>query len=267
MKRNSMMLSLVAGLLLCGSQAFGAILLAEDFNDVTGIGTTQRTVQSILATSPGELPAGTTWTVTPAATPSSQNVRHTTHQINTTVGSPANFNDFFTPISDDNNFLVLGDDSGAITREALSGISMVTMPFVVPAGITSLHIEFDYAFNGWNSTTTPDEFKVFITDGTTSVNLIDFYSTDRVFPTTKPSNYADGTYDGYLYNINFTSNTLNIIFELNEGTVANQTLKDTAAGIDNIEIESGNPAVPEPSTFLLLGAGLGGLALLRRRRG
>ena len=140
---------------------------------------------------------------------------------------------------------------------------MVTMPFVVPAGITTLHIEFDYAFNGWNSTTTPDEFKVFITDGTTSVNLIDFFSTYRVFPTTKPPNYAEGSYDGYLYNMNFTSNTLSFIFELNEGTVANQTLKDTAAGIDNVWIST----VPEPSTFLLLGAGLGGLALLRRRRG
>ena len=64
MKRNTMMLTLVAGLLLCGSQAFGLPLLAEDFNDVTGIGTTQRTIQNILATTPGELPSGTSWAAT-----------------------------------------------------------------------------------------------------------------------------------------------------------------------------------------------------------
>jgi len=262
MKRNTMMLTLVAGLLLCGSQAFGLVLLAEDFNDVTGIGTTQRTIQSILATSPGELPSGTTWTVTPAATAASLNVRHTNHQINTNVGSPANFNGFFTPIDSVNNILVLGDDSGAINREALSGISMVTIPFVIPIGTTSIHITFDYAFNGWNSTTTPDEFKVFITDGTTSVNLIDFFSTNRVLPTTKPPNYAAGSFDGGLVTSLFASNLLSIKFVLNEGTVANLTLKDTAAGIDNIVIDT----VPEPSTFLLFGAGLGGLALLRRKR-
>lgn len=36
-------------------------------------------------------------------------------------------------------------------------------------------------------------------------------------------------------------------------------------GLDNFYIDEPAPAVPEPSTFLLFGAGLGGFAILRRR--
>ena len=265
MKYYHTMAALIAGLLLFSSHSFATTLVSENFNSVTGIGTTQRTVQSILATSAYELAPGTTWSVTTPATAAAVNVRHTNNRINATATDVENFYKAFTPIDALNNFLVLGDDSSGLNNEALGGISHYAIPFVNPVLGGNLDISFNYAFNGWdNATGGHNSFRVYLSDGTTFINLIDFFSTPGTGKTVTPrgSNYAAGPYEHLVYTTLLNSRNLTLNFELNEGTSLGNLVKNAAAGIDNITIDS----VPEPSTFILLGAGLGGLALLRRRR-
>lgn len=269
MNRNTFVL--VAGFLFCSSYAFGATLVEEKFDKVTGIGTTQRTVQNILATSSNELAPGTSWSVTAPATNLSVNVRHTNNSINASTAVIERFYQAFTPINDTNNFLVLGDDSGAINNQANGGISQYYVPFVNPLLGEDVRIRFDFAFNGWDSAAGRNEnFMVYLSDGTNFINLIDLFSPPGAGrpPVGRGSNWLSGQYDESVSTESLTGVNLTLTFELNEGREAANTVRNAAAGIDNIKVisEDVSTAVPEPSTFLLLGAGLGGLAILRRRR-
>ena len=84
-----------------------------------------------------------------------------------------------------------------------------------------------------------------------------------------------GDPSAFISGVNFTTDISNFTLSDISFSSHNVTIKlgDISPGINltvpkyldiNLEFSGTNP-VPEPSTFLLLGAGLGGLALLRRR--
>ncbi len=270
MKQIRIMTALIAGMLLFCTNAFAVTLLSENFDSVTGIGTTERTLQSILATSSSELAAGTSWSVTTPATAASVNVRHTDNRINSATIGIERFYDAFTPINNTNNFLVLGDDSSNINNAPFGGVSSYSVPFATPAATGSIRVKFDYAFNGWdNATGGHNKFRVYLSDGTNNKELLDFSSpagTGRPAEA-RGSNYAQGPYNQLVDISTLTGSNFTLHFVLDEGSILNNIISNAAVGADNILITSESTSVPEPSTFMLLGAGIAGIAFLKRRRG
>jgi PEP-CTERM motif len=282
MKRYSTMLALLAGLILCSTQAFALTYLNENFEDVTGVTLTQtRTIQDIITVNPTELPSisspltHTSRTGTAAYT----NIRFTKDVINTgTYGQVmtdntvvySTFNDFF-PVNADpstSKFMVVGDSALGISNAPYNTLSAVTMPFKTSSE-KQLKVAFDWVFNGYDRNNlghaVGQSASIYLTDITGHTQeLVHSISTLR----TKQSgslqpNYGQGHYNNYVtLSPALVGNNLRIVFSLSEAGSTSDNYSNTALGVDNIKISS----VPEPSTFLLLGAGITALAFLKRRR-
>lgn len=102
-------------------------------------------------------------------------------------------------------------------------------------------------------------------------------SGDNILLATLDSNGSAGTVNDFIWQINFNalSNTDDVLHALddrslavtlslvaNHGTIGNIDSSILTGGAD---VTTAASAVPEPSTFLLLGAGLAGVGILRRR--
>jgi len=252
---------IAAGLLgLLALPAGAAPLLDVNFDNVTGLSApgSVKTIQNILNT-PGELPAGTTASQTAPST-RNINVRRSDDAINTSSWAVTmGFGSFFTRPGVTNQFLVLGDRSGAIGDPVGVGTFLVALPFVVPT-LGSLTLSFDYAFNGLdNSSVDTDAFSARIVDQLDPLNFFDLMS-----PLASPafgSGRVERTLDVSANLASLAGRVSYLEFKLVQGGSGTTS----AVGIDNIR------AVPEPGTALLLGIGLaaltGSAVATRRRRG
>ncbi len=153
-------------------QAASVTLIDENFNDVSGLARAQdtRPVAEILRTAPNQLPPGTRIEIFsqspnydyPLLTEKAMNVRRTDNEINTTPRH-LGFSGHFQPVSAQNRFLILGDDTGKIDLFPGYGVEHFIVPFTLPAGTTAVTVSLDYAFNGIDfNATEEDTFQVAI---------------------------------------------------------------------------------------------------------
>lgn len=197
------------------------------------------------------------------------NVRNAANSINGSdaIADDATFNGYFgaanAPLP--NNFLVLGDNDGPIfgtgTVSPGTGQSFVRLPFLVPAGTTTVQFAFDMAFNGSDTSDTADDiFNVKVTNaaGTVSPLQIASLSSDAGFQSRR---FLAGELPTWSPTAEQTGVTWWLEFELLEGGDGTHS----AIGLDNVGIATA--PVPLPAPALMLGSALIGMALLRRRTG
>lgn len=248
------------------SSASATTLLAEDFNDVTFIGTnTVRNVNAITSSANpsirNQLPAGTTWQSSNAVN-ANVNIRTSTNDINTTgknAATPAavqGFNNFFN-----SNFLVLGDNGGAIGGDPTSGNMSISLPFIVGNGGSAVDISFDYSFYGQRRNPALFDVDFFIISIINEVTGATAWNSTILF-----SQPGDPDLFGPFSDITYLNQgSYFLTFELDESDLQNANgaqLINSAVGVDSIQIST----VPEPSTLILVGLGLAGAALVRKKR-
>lgn len=256
-------ITLVTALVLAVSPTFATTItvLDENFDDIPGLSTSgaTRTVADIIANSPGQLPAGTSW-YSGNASPDNAlniNVRRTDNIINTWTGTEG-FDSFFAPATSSNKFLVLGDNSAQIGGNPSAGVMTLSFPLILPGGARSVDISFRYAFDGYDSIAADDTFSVLLTNGS-DLEILKILSPDAR-PYGSAGNIAADTFMQTILAVDLPSTTdLMLTFRLSESSSSST---NTAVGIDDIVVTA---QAPEPSSLLLLGSGLISFGILARR--
>jgi hypothetical protein len=205
------------------------------------------------------------WTVSGGT---SVNARASTSAINT-IATSTGFDSHFSSA-----FAVLGDDTGAIAENPFFGTDSISQSFVLPATqggqlVVSydLSIDFETTFDGID--TAPGGIDIFsasliLPDGT----VMSLVSESSATPMTQRDNDLSDFPVHVDCAILTCAGTYTLRFELFEANVTPGTT-NTAAGIDGVSVTanaSSPPSVPEPSTLLLVGAGLLAAVALSRLR-
>lgn len=221
-------------------------------------------------------PSFANWSESPSLT-GFVNARASTNVINSDGGNNG-FSGFFTSA-----FAVLGDNTGGGTNAGIAGQTpqgtySISQSFTLPGILGAetilsydLNISFITAFggDGGGSTDADDVFSVTLNGFTL------FAQNSSTLPNCGPSTSCTNS---QIVNSPFTDSilglapgTYTLMFTLLEQS-GSET--NTAAGIDNVSVtgfatplalREAVQSVPEPGTFALLGLGLAGLAVSRRR--
>jgi hypothetical protein len=181
----------------------------------------------------------------------------------------AGFNSFF-----DSAFAVLGDNTGNIPGNPTAGTFSISQNIVLPDVRNNMLIEsydltisFRTVFDGDDSADTSSVHDLF----SASLGGITLFSQSSApLPNCGPATTCSNL---QLSNNPFTATlsglapgAYTLSFSLFEATGTGVNLTNTAAGIDNVSIRGFANPVPEPISVALLGVGLIGLDLMRRRK-
>ena len=171
---------------------------------------------------------------------------------------PVDLNDFYA----DPTVNVAADGSSAVMAEdeVYAYVYLANDPYLgdpgiaVPADVLSLGFHLDFAEDAGND----DSFLATLFDGDTGTFIGDFYAEET----------WEGDVSWDLTGLDPAVTLLGLEFQLD----AWDNYFDTTATISTLAFETedlnngGSSPVPEPGTFLLLGAGLAGLAIVRRKQ-
>lgn len=264
------------GVLLAGSlsaHADTATLVHETFDSATNA-----TVQSILASNPGALASGTSWSSTTGA--GSVNLRLGTDAINGyNPGNPyqrfsfgPSGSSYFLPATAANKFLVMGDDSGQLAGGPYAGTFGYAIPFLLPGNTSSVSISFDWVFKAFklNTDTSSDRFVAGIVGNGFSIANPQALTNIIVDQSLTAPGAAQGpasmTFSAVSLGQADTNGKYWLVFGLLENTPDVAQATNSAVGLDNISVTANIAAVPEPETYALMLAGLSLMGFVARRR-
>ena len=262
--------SIALALLWLSSASAHAFTVSYNFDNVTVVDAAG-TVDVCQTTCPAGvvagLPAGVDGVRASSGSSATRvNIRNQDNAINAVNPAAPDtvFNGFFSTgdAGNRNNFLVLGDDDGAIfgtgTVSPGSGQSYIRLPFFVDTGTATVGFSFDFAFNGSDTSATLDDvFTAKVTNASgTNTPLVLFSRSSAAGFTARHLSAID--LPTWIPKSADTGNTWWLEFELVEAGTGTQS----AVGIDNVTVSS----VPVPAPIALLGTALCGLPTMARRR-